>query len=162
MRIIKDKAIVEDIWVHYSGVGDMPDGDVIISLETWQETDFSGRKIGLQLEPDQHPKDISDDLDSFELIAINFPTFNDGRGYSHAKLLRDRFGYRKEIRAVGDVMRDQIFYMQRCGFNAYEIKAGRDINEALAAFEDLSVKYQVSSDESLPLYRRVEKIFKFS
>lgn len=154
MKIIKDKAIVEDNWIHYTGEGDLPDGDVIVSLKTWQETNLSGRNIGLLLEPDEHPKDIRDDLDQFDLIAINFPTFNDGRGYSYAKILRDRFGYTKEIRAVGDVMRDQIFYMQRCGFTAYEVKAGRDINDALNAFEDFSVKYQVSSDESLPLYRR--------
>ncbi len=154
MKIIKDKAIIEDTWVHYSGEGDLPGGKIIVSLEVWQGTDFSGRTVGLQLEPDQHPKDIRNDLDKLELIAINFPTFNDGRGYSYAKILRDRFGYTKEIRAVGDVMRDQIFYMQRCGFNAYEVKVGRDINVALEAFEDFSVKYQVSTDEDLPLYRR--------
>ncbi|PCI50112.1 MAG: oxidoreductase [Alphaproteobacteria bacterium] len=154
MKIIKDKIIIEDNWVHYSGEGELPDGDVIVSLEVWQETDLSGRRVGLQLEPHQHPKEIRDDLDKIELIAINFPTFNDGRGYSYARILRDRFGYTKEIRAVGDVMRDQIFYMQRCGFTSYEVKAGKDINDALKAFEDFSVKYQVSTDESLPLYRR--------
>ncbi len=154
MKIIKDKAIVEDSWVHYHGEGEMPDGNVIVSLKVWQETDLSGRRIGLQLEPDQHPKDISDDLDNFELIAINFPTFHDGRGYSYAKILRDRFGYVGEIRAVGDVMRDQLYYLQRCGFTAYEIKAGKDINDAIKGFDDFSVKYQVSSDENLPLYRR--------
>ena len=108
----------------------------------------------MQLEPGDSVKDIEGDLDKFELIAINFPTFNDGRGYSMAKLLRDRFGFKKELRAVGDVMRDQIFYLQRCGFNAYEVKAGRDINDAVKAFEDFTVKYQVSSDEDVPLYRR--------
>lgn len=154
MRIIKDKAIVEDSWVHYSGEGDLPDGDIIVSLDVWQETDLSGRNVGLLLQPDQHPKDISADLDKFDLIAINFPSFNDGRGYSYAKILRDRLGYKKEIRAVGDVMRDQIFYLQRCGFTSYEVKTGKDIDDALKAFEDFSVKYQVSSDERIPLYRR--------
>lgn len=154
MKIIKDKAIIEDTWVHYCGTGDLPDGNIIVSLQTWREADFSGRKVGLQLEPGEPLENIRDDLDKIELIAINFPTFNDGRGYSMAKILRDRFGYKGEIRAVGDVMRDQIFYLQRCGFTAYEVKAGKDINDALKAFDDFSVKYQVSTDESLPLYRR--------
>lgn len=154
MKIIKDKVIIEDNWTHYSGEGELPGGDVIVSLKLWQETDLSGRRVGVQLEPGDSVKDIEGDLDKFDLIAINFPTFNDGRGYSMVKILRDRFGYKKEIRAVGDVMRDQIFYMQRCGFNAYEVKAGRDINDALKAFDDFTVKYQTSSDETLPLYRR--------
>ncbi|PCJ32359.1 MAG: oxidoreductase [Alphaproteobacteria bacterium] len=154
MQIIKDKAIIEDNWTHYSGEGDLPEGDLIVSLDLWQEMDLSGRNIGLQLEPDDMLSDIKDDLHHFDLIAINFPTFADGRGYSMAKILRDRLGYKKEIRAVGDVMRDQLFYLQRCGFNAFEIKAGRDIVDALDAFEDFSVKYQTSSDEDVPLYRR--------
>ncbi|MCF6214599.1 MAG: DUF934 domain-containing protein [Emcibacter sp.] len=154
MQIIKDKAIIEDNWVHYCGEGDLPEGDLIVSLDIWQEMDLSGRNIGLQLEPDDMLSDIKDDLHQFDLIAINFPTFADGRGYSMAKILRDRLGYKKEIRAVGDVMRDQLFYLQRCGFNAYEIKSGRDIVDALEAFEDFSVKYQTSSDEHIPLYRR--------
>lgn len=156
MKIIKDKVIIEDSWTHFSGEGDLPEGTVIIPLSLWQKrkSELSGCKIGLLLEPDQHPEAIRDDLDHFELIVINFPTFMDGRGYSYAKILRDRYGYNGEIRAVGDVMRDQLFYMQRCGFNAYEIKAGRDINDAVKAFDDFSVKYQVSSDEKTPFYRR--------
>lgn len=154
MKIIKDDAIVDDGWVHYSGEGDLPDGDIIVSLTVWQEMDLSARRVGLLLEPGEHPKEIADDLDSFELIAINFPTFNDGRGYSHARILRQRFGYSKELRAVGDIMRDQMFFLRRCGFTAYEIKAGKDINDALKGFDDFSVTYQVSTDESLPLYRR--------
>jgi uncharacterized protein (DUF934 family) len=156
MKIIKDKTIIEDSWTHFSGEGNLPEGDIILPLEVWQErkSELSGRRIGILLEPGQHPKDIRDDLDQFELVAINFPTFMDGRGYSTAKILRDRYGYKKEIRAVGDVMRDQLYYMQRCGFNAFEIKLGRDIHDAVKAFDDFSIKYQVSSDEKKPIYRR--------
>lgn len=156
MQIIKDKTIVEDSWVHYIGEGELPEGDVILPLDYWQQhkSDLEGRRIAIQLEPDQHPEVIQDDLEKFEVVALNFPTFTDGRAYTYAKILRDRFGYQKEIRAVGDVMRDQLFYMQRCGFNAYEIKEGRDIEDAVKAFDDFSVKYQVSADEHRPLYRR--------
>lgn len=154
MLIIKNKAIIEDKWTHYSGEGKQPEGNIIVSLKVWQENDFSGRIMGVRLEPDESPNDIRDDLTKLDLIAINFPSFNDGRGYSFAKILRDRFGYKKEIRAIGDVMRDQLFYLQRCGFNSYEIKEGKDINDAVKAFDDFSVRYQVSTDEALPLYRR--------
>ncbi len=154
MKIIRDKVIVTDSWTRYSGEGDLPAGDIIVPLGVWQETDLSGHNVGLLLEPHDDLINIRDDLDFFDLIAINFPTFMDGRGYSMAKILRDRYGYTKEIRAVGDVMRDQLFYMQRCGFNAYEIKPGKDINDALKGLEDFSVTYQASPDEPLPLYRR--------
>ncbi len=154
MKIIKDKAIVTDSWTRYSGEGELPDGDIIVSLGVWQERDLSGHNVGLLLEPGDDMGNIRDDLDFFDLIAINFPTFMDGRGYSMAKILRDRYGYTKEIRAVGDVMRDQLFYMQRCGFTSFEIKSGKDINDALKGLKDFSVTYQASSDEPLPLYRR--------
>lgn len=156
MQIIKDKTIVEDGWVHFNGEGDLPDGDVIVSRKVWGDhrDALIGRIIGLKLDPSDQVKEIKDDLGYFDLIAIDFPSFNDGRGYSMAKILRDRLGYGKEIRAVGDIMRDQLFYLQRCGFNAYEIKAGRDIKDAIKGLEDFTVKYQVSSDENLPLYRR--------
>jgi len=156
MQIIKNKAVVEDSWVHYSGTGDLPEGNVILSLKDFREMAPQGRKIGVQLEPGDLADDIRDDLDRIDLIAINFPTFMDGRGYSLAKILRDRYGYQKEIRAVGDIMRDQLFYLQRCGFNAYEIKAGRDIMDAVKGLEDFSVTYQVSADEKQPIYRRRE------
>ncbi len=156
MQIINDQAIVEDSWVHFDGEGDMPDGDVIVSLHYWQEhkDELSGRKIGVRLEPDDNPNLIRQDLQQFYVIAVNFPSFGDGRGYSTAKILRDRFGYEGEIRATGDVMRDQLFYMTRCGFNAFEIKAGKDINDALEGLSDFSVKYQSSSDQKQPLYNR--------
>lgn len=154
MKIIKDKAIIDDSWTHYCGEGELPAGDIILSLEAWRENDFTGRKIGIQLEPDQHPGDIAADLNKFDLIAINFPTFHDGRGYSHARILRSRLGYERELRAVGDVMRDQLYYLQRAGFNSFEIKNGRDLEDALKAFDDFSIKYQVSSDEKIPLYLR--------
>lgn len=156
MKIIRDGAITVDNWQHYNGEGDLPDGDVIVSLAVWTERkeELSGRSLGLLLEPDQHPSEIKGDLEHFALIAINFPSFADGRGYSYAKILRDRYGFEGEIRAVGDVLRDQLFYMQRCGFNAYEMRSDRSIEDALKGLEDFTVKYQVSHDEKLPLYRR--------
>ena len=93
---------------------------------------------------------------SLKVIAIEFRTFNDGRGYSTARLLRERYGWRGELRAVGDVLRDQIFYLARCGFDAFELQDGQDVDAVLAAFNDFSERYQASVDQPLPLFRRRE------
>ncbi|WP_417317391.1 DUF934 domain-containing protein [Emcibacter sp.] len=158
MRIIKDKKIVEDHWRHVGPADDLFLGDIIVPLDIWKSDRESlstrNGKLGIQLEPDQHPSEIAADLEKFDVIAINFPTFMDGRGYSHAKILRDRLGYKGEIRAVGDIMRDQLFYLQRCGFNAFEIKTGKNIEEEIKGLEDFSEVYQVSADQKVPLYRR--------
>jgi uncharacterized protein (DUF934 family) len=159
MRIIKGGAIVEDGTSHLTDSDELPaSGDIIVSLERYQELRDQlrqrGGRIGVRLRSDQEAKSVVEYLPELALIAVDFPTFKDGRGYTTARLLRDRFGYKGEIRAVGDVLRDQLFYMQRCGFDAYELKAGKDIEGALAAFRDFSVKYQGASDDPRPLFRR--------
>ncbi|HEX7025873.1 MAG TPA: DUF934 domain-containing protein, partial [Gammaproteobacteria bacterium] len=90
--------------------------------------------------------EIIDDLSHFDLVAVRFPEFRDGRGYSYARLLRERYGFKGEIRAVGNVLRDQLFYMERCGINAFEVQEDRDINDALKAFYELTVRYQPAVD----------------
>ena len=88
------------------------------------------------------------------MIAIDFPAFKDGRGFSQARLLRERYGYKGEIRAVGDVARDQMFFMARCGINAFEVKPGRSLEDALKAFNDFSVTYQPAADDGRPFFLR--------
>lgn len=161
MRIIKDRKIVEDDWQHVNGeAGDpLPDGKIIVSLSRWkaERDDLLRRKnsgLGVQLEPEDHAADIADDLAHLETIALNFPVFRDGRAYSTARLLRERYGYGGELRAVGDVLRDQIFYMQRCGFDAFEVRADRDLDDALKAFDEFSVTYQPAFDEKRPIWKR--------
>jgi uncharacterized protein (DUF934 family) len=90
----------------------------------------------------------------FALVAVNFPQFTDGRGYSSARLLRERYGWRGELRAIGDVFRDQLFYLARCGFDAFALRQGEDAQAALAAFDDFSDAYQTAADRPLPLFRR--------
>ncbi|MGH8690878.1 MAG: DUF934 domain-containing protein [Burkholderiales bacterium] len=87
-------------------------------------------------------------------VEVNFPKFGDGRGYSIARLLRERHGYRGELRAVGHITRDLLFFMESCGFDAFELREGEDAREALAAFEDFSDSYQASPARPLPLFRR--------
>ena len=88
-----------------------------------------------------------------QLIEISFPKYTDGRGYSQAQLLRRRFGYSGELRAVGHVLRDQIFYMNRSGFDAYET-ARADLHEVVNALEEYSDVYQPAAAGRVPVYRK--------
>jgi uncharacterized protein (DUF934 family) len=159
MKIIKGQEIVEDTWTHVDDDEDLPEGQVIVSLARWQQDRESliarsNSGLGVALDPDHHAEDIANDLAHFSLVALDFPVFRDGRAYSTARLLRDRYDFKGELRATGDVLRDQIFYMHRCGFDAFEVRADRSIEDALKAFEEFSVVYQPGTDEPLPLWRR--------
>lgn len=162
MRVIKDRKIIDDGWeLLPAGAPIPPSGDVIVSLDTWaqwvQEPDTSrSGQVGVLLKSDELPQQIAL-LERAPLVAIEFPKFVDGRGYSSARLLRDRLGYKGELRAVGDVLHDQLFYMSRVGFDSFALKAGKDIEGALAAFNDFSVAYQAAADDPRPLFRRVSR-----
>lgn len=158
-QIIRDRAIVEDHWVHVAADAErLPDGDIIVPLALWRECreELLARRggLGLRLGSDEHPSTVVDDLSHFAVVALEFPAFKDGRAFSYARLLRERYGFTGEIRAVGDVARDQIFYMARCGFNAFEVKDGRSLEDALSAFDEFSVTYQPAADEKRPLFLR--------
>jgi uncharacterized protein (DUF934 family) len=94
----------------------------------------------LRLEPADDPASAS--LEGIARVEVNFPKFGDGRGYSIARLLRERYGYRGEVRAVGHITRDLLFFLESCGFDAFELRDGEDPHEALASFEDFSDSYQ--------------------
>jgi uncharacterized protein (DUF934 family) len=96
----------------------------------------------VRLEPGDDPAKVAGELERVARIEVNFPKFGDGRGYSIAKLLRERYGYKGELRAVGHITRDHLYYMERVGFDAFELRAGEDPEEALAAFDTFSVSYQ--------------------
>lgn len=106
------------------------------------------------LEPVDDPASLVDALDGLTTIAVRFPAFGDGRGYSIGRLLRERYGYRGELRAVGDVQRDQLYYLWRVGFDAFLLREGEDPAAALAALGDFSEAYQASVERPLPLFRR--------
>jgi uncharacterized protein (DUF934 family) len=108
----------------------------------------------LRLEPADDPAKFADRLGAVARIEVNFPSLADGRGYSIARLLRERHGYAGELRAVGDVQRDQLFYLARCGFDAFLLRKDEDAEDALAAFEDFSEAYQASVERPQPLFRR--------
>ncbi len=161
MQIIKDQQLVADTWQHIdaeTAVTDLPDGDIIVPLQLWIENKVQlaerSSQLGVRIAGDADLNDFSDDLDKLAVIAIEFPAFRDGRGYSLARRLREHYDYQNEIRAVGNVLRDQIGYMARVGFNAFEIDGKQEATDALNAFSEITVKYQASSDEALPFYRR--------
>lgn len=161
MRVIKDRQIVDDAWTLLEPGAPVPElGDVIVDLKTWNagHAGFATRqgRVGVKLASDESPEQI-EALESAPLVAVDFPKFSDGRGYTSARLLRERHGYKGEIRAVGDVLRDQLFYMARCGIDSFALKAGKDIQGALEAFNDFSVTYQPAADDPRPLWRRVAR-----
>ena len=96
----------------------------------------------VRLEPADDPAAVAGELATASRVEVNFPKFGDGRGFSIARLLRERYGYKGELRAVGQITRDHLYYMERAGFDAFELREGEDPAEALAAFETFSVSYQ--------------------
>ena len=165
MALIKDRKLAQDPWKLLRGSeGEPPSipatGSVIVPLAVWQvlreQLISRADRLGVWLSATDDPADIAADLEHFEVVAVNFATFNDGRGYSTGRLLRERYGWRGELRAVGDVLRDQLFYLARCGFDAFELRDGDDVEAALTAFNDFSEVYQAGVDRPLPLFRRRE------
>ncbi|WP_137936211.1 DUF934 domain-containing protein [Chitinivorax sp. B] len=163
-KLIKQLTIVDDRFtlLRPADDGSLPAipaaGDIIVPLTCWQsERDqLTSRKdlIGVWLAPDDDPSEIVADLSHFAVVAVDFPAFTDGRGYSTARLLRERYGYQGELRAVGDVFKDTLFYLARCGFDAFAVRQDKDIVEALKGLSDFTDAYQVSATQSIPLFRR--------
>ena len=159
-QLIKHRRLAHDDYVlvrDAASLADVPDGvAVIVPLALWLErrSAFVARgETGVWLAPTDDPASLVPDLLHLPLIGIDFPQFTDGRGYSHARLLRQRHHYRGELRAIGDVGRDQIYYLTQCGFDAFLIPDGRNAEDALAGFDDLSDGYQASATRT-PWFRR--------
>ena len=108
----------------------------------------------LRLEPHDDPAAVAHRLDRVARVEVNFPKFGDGRGFSIARLLRERYGYRGELRAVGAVRRDHLAFMEAVGFDALLLTDGEDPAEALEGFDDFSEAYQASVARPVPLFRR--------
>ncbi len=165
--IIKNKAIVADDWtVLRLQEQETPEnvivaaGKVIVPLQVWQaqRAALQDRKeIGVWLTSDERPEELKGDIEKFSVIAVDFPKFSDGRGYSIAFNLRARLGYSGELGAIGDVLRDQLFYLQRVGFDAFAPRPDRKIEDVIKGLSDFSEVYQISFDQKLPLFRRVQR-----
>ncbi len=158
MPLIKDGTEIEDTWTFVAPDADLPSsGCITVPLAKLTE-DADGllarnQQIGVRLEPADDPHDLIPFLDRIALIEIDFPKYTDGRGYSHAQLLRRRLGYTGELRAVGHVLRDQILYMNRSGFDAYQTSRA-DLPNVLKALEEYSAYYQPAADGQVSVFSR--------
>jgi uncharacterized protein (DUF934 family) len=160
-RLIKDGAIVEDRWTllrdAVSGADVPRYAPAIVPLAVWlaaRSMLVARADIGVWLNPADDPGLLAGDCPALPLVAIEFPQFTDGRGYSIARLLREQYGFAGELRAIGDVLRDQLYYLRQCGFNAFAVRADRDLEDALKGLTDFSDNYQATVLLPVPLFRR--------
>lgn len=158
-KIILDRQLVDDGWKYLDNDDSlMPGVDVVVPLARYKaERELllaHDAGVGVRIEPGEGVADIVPDLDRLPLVCVSFPTFYDGRGLSYARELRERHRYRGEIRAVGDVHRDVVHGMYRCGINAFDIREDKSIADALIAFGDFSTGYQGDVYDPRPIYRR--------
>jgi uncharacterized protein (DUF934 family) len=163
-EIILGNAVVKDDWEILRPSGNepatVPAGRVIVPFAVWidQLAGLAARgDVGVWLAGSDDPAKLASSLPLLSLVAIDFSKFTDGRGYSIAYLLRSRFGYRGELRAIGDVLPDQLFYMKRVGFDAFAVRADKDINQALRSLRPFTEAYQGSWDNAVPAFRRHER-----
>lgn len=157
-NLIKNRTVTEDSWFLARGENDIysDSDDVILSLDAYLAANLGNRsgRTAVWLAPDADLVVIAQHLQALPLIAIDFPVFTDGRGYSIARLLRERYGYQGELRAIGDVQRDQLSYLAHVGFDAFAIREDRSAEAALCGLDDFSDQYQVTVLQPEPLFKR--------
>ncbi len=168
--LIKNGIVSEDAWKLITlSTGDTPEtvllpvGPLLVPASVWhaRRAELINREhehgwpLGVWLTAEEGPEAIATDVDDFTVIAVEFSRYADGRGYSTASLLRTRYDYKGELRAIGDILRDQLFYLQRVGFDAFALRSDKSAEDARASLADFSAAYQSAADLSLSLQRRV-------
>lgn len=153
MALVKNDALVDDPFVTVTDdEAELPaSGPVIVGLERWEREKDAllarAEPVGVRLKSDEHPDRIADDLDRLAVVALEFPVFKDGRAYSYARILTEHYGFEGEVRAVGDVLLEQLHFMQRTGFDAFEIDSEDPLGDYRTALAEFSVWYQPTGDE---------------
>ncbi|MDG1820010.1 MAG: DUF934 domain-containing protein [Porticoccaceae bacterium] len=156
---LKDGQVIDNSYQLVSAESDtLPAGDILVAAAYWQAnqqqlSEHSGN-VGVWIDSHEEIEEFASTIAAAPVIAINFPKFVDGRGFSVARLLRERYGYIGEIRAIGNFIRDQLFMMQRCGFNAFQFESEIDMAAASQSLNDFSDSYQVAVDQPEPLFKR--------
>ncbi len=163
-QIILDKQIANDDWTLIADDAELSTANEVINFSRWASAEGTDKAaliakrdagtLGIQLNAGDTADLLAADSQGFALINVEFPKFADGRGYSAARLLRERYGFTGQLRAVGDVLFDQLFYMMRCGFNAMAMRADQDLDLAVKGFETFSAPYQGDVNDTRPLFRR--------
>ncbi len=149
MKIIKDKQITDDNWTHIADNDEISTGNITVTFSRWKKEKeaLSHHKgeIGIRFLPSDAIEEIANILKSISAVVLEFPAFTDGRSFSQARLLRDQYKFEGEIRAVGNFMPDQVFYLSRVGVNAFQLEKPEELNSALLLLNDFTVNYQKSS-----------------
>ena len=159
-QLIKNRAVVDDRWTlvrETADLADLPAGPQIVPLAFWlahRDALIRRGEVGVWLAPTDDPEALVADVGALPVIAVDFPQFTDGRGYSIARILRDHLQFKGELRAIGDVLRDQLFALAECGFDAFVIRADRDAEAALAGLDDFATIYASTSRTPQPWFRR--------
>lgn len=163
-QIILDKQIAKDDWTLVADDAALTDANEVINFSRWANAEGAEKDalvakrdagtLGIQLNAGDTADLLATDSQGFALVNVEFPKFADGRGYSAARLLRERYGFTGQLRAVGDVLFDQLFYMMRCGFNAMAMRADQDLDLAVKGFDTFSTPYQGDVNDPRPLFRR--------
>jgi len=165
--VIRGRRVENDTWLTLGvdpaeELSALPQGPIIVPIKLFKERTEEvlqrNHSFGIWLAPDDDPADLAPYLSRLapraSCLAVFFPKFADGRGYSTGALLRTRYGWKGELRAFGDIGRDHLFNLARCGFDAFRLPPQRDPHDAIAAFADFSLRYQGSVDDPLPLFRK--------
>ena len=151
MALVSNNAVIDDPFADATGQETIPaSGPVLVDFEQWQAHREKllqrAAPVGVKLRSDQPPELIAADLSSLAMVALEFPVFRDGRAYSYARLLREKYGFAGEIRAVGDVLLEQLHFMQRTGFDAFEYRSDDPLRDLEIAAGDFDVWYQPAAD----------------
>ncbi len=156
MQVINNRQIEKIDWEISDQI--RPEGNLIFSYEFYTENKDSllarSGKTGVILNGETPVENIISDLDKLDLIALDFPNYVDGRCFSHARLLREAYQYEGDILAIGDILRDQIAHLERCGVNLIKLTEHRDIEDALKAFFEFSTPYQPAADNTQTIWQR--------
>ena len=156
-RLLRDGLIVEDDWSYRAEAGADAEGRaqpaLILTFSEWQSERAAwmarGGRVGVVLQPADKVESLAPDISRLELIGAQFSGPGEGRGYTQARLLRERWKFTGELRATGYVRRDQLFFLARCGFNSFEL-SDADLEDAAGALSTFSAAYQPSNDAGLP------------
>ena len=161
MPLVKGGKIVSDPFAHVADGAELPQGCVLVSAARFLEDPdalLKRGKVGVIWPNSRDVDDLVPYLDRVAAVALVFPTFRDGRAYSQARLLRERYQYRGELRATGQVLRDQFVFMLRAGFDAFDVKKQADAEAFAQTVQRYSVFYQPTGDGRLTaLHRRMQQ-----
>ena len=163
-KVIKDGALIDDSWrliekeTSLEEIKPSSDNKLLVPITAWLENKevLSQHKdnLGIWFDSDESPTLLEEDSNSFPVIALNFPVFRDGRAFSYAAILRQQLNYTGDMRAIGDVQKDQASYMLSCGFSSFLVPEDSDAEVLLTGFEDFSENYQSTVIKPTPIFRR--------